>query len=130
MDKIQINANLCKKISANKENTTLERALADKCLDLYRIVTERSSEKRLAEDCVFAIFSQIKHTSKPAAYRELARWLAEGNGEVLNGNTCLPNWNYKRIQENDAVSETMLVRKWGEKEWHKPTREYLGLEDN
>ena len=28
MDKIQINANLCKKISANKENTTLERALA------------------------------------------------------------------------------------------------------
>ena len=42
MDKIQINANLCKKISANKENTTLERALADKCLDLYRIVAERS----------------------------------------------------------------------------------------
>ena len=62
MDKIQINANLCKKISANKENTTLERALADKCLDLYRIVAERSSEKELAKNCVFAIFSQIKHT--------------------------------------------------------------------
>ena len=62
MDKIQINANLCKKISANKENTTLERALADKCLDLYRIVAERSSEKLWAENCVFAIFSQIKHT--------------------------------------------------------------------
>lgn len=62
MDKIQINANLCKKIAANKENTTLERALADKCLDLYRIVAERSSEKTRAEDCVFAIFSQIKHT--------------------------------------------------------------------
>jgi hypothetical protein len=62
MDNIQINANLCKKISANKENTPLERALADKCLDLYRIVAERSTEKRWAEDCVFAIFSQIKHT--------------------------------------------------------------------
>ena len=62
MDKIQINANLCKKISANKENTSLERALADKCLDLYRIVAERSREKDLAKDCVFAIFSQIKHT--------------------------------------------------------------------
>lgn len=62
MDKIQINSNLCKKISANKENTPLERALADKCLDLYRIVTERSNEKTIAEDCVFAIFSQIKHT--------------------------------------------------------------------
>ena len=62
MDKIKINANLCKKISANKENTTLERALADKCLDLYRIVSERSREKELAKNCVFAIFSQIKHT--------------------------------------------------------------------
>lgn len=62
MDKIQINANLCKKISANKENTTLERALADKCIDLYRIIAERSSEKALAKNCVFAIFSQIKHT--------------------------------------------------------------------
>ena len=62
MDKIQINANLCKKISANKENTTLERALADKCLDLYRIVAERSREKELAKSWVFAIFSQIKHT--------------------------------------------------------------------
>ena len=49
MDKIQINANICKKISANKENTTLERALADKCLDLYRIVAERSREKELAK---------------------------------------------------------------------------------
>lgn len=62
MDKIKINANICKKISANKENTPLERALADKCLDLYRIVVERSTEKALAEDCVFSIFSQIKHT--------------------------------------------------------------------
>ena len=62
MDKIQINANLLKKISANKENTSLERALADKCLDLYQIVAERSREKDLAKDCVFAIFSQIKHT--------------------------------------------------------------------
>lgn len=62
MDKIQINANLCKKISANKENTPLERALADKCLDLYRIFAELSSEKALAKNCVFAIFSKIKHT--------------------------------------------------------------------
>lgn len=62
MDKIQINDNLCKKISANKEITPIERALADKCLDLYRIVEELSTEKRFAEDCVFAIFSQIKHT--------------------------------------------------------------------
>lgn len=62
MDKSQINANLCKKISSNKENTPLERALADKCLDLYRIVADRANENARAENCVFAIFSQIKHT--------------------------------------------------------------------
>lgn len=61
MDKSQINANLCKTISANEQNTPLERALADKCLDLYRIISERANEKARAENCVFAIFSQIKH---------------------------------------------------------------------
>ena len=79
MDKSQINANLCKKISANKENTPLERALADKYLDLYRIVAELLSEKALAKNCVFAIFSQIKHTYKLRKLRkELDKFKVEG----------------------------------------------------
>ena len=85
---------------------------------------------------VICQYSTWKHCaeipeSKPKSVtnRELSRWLAEGNGEFLNGNTCLPNWNYNIIQENDSVSETMLVRKWDDTEWHKPTREYIGLKD-
>lgn len=85
--------------------------------DGFRVITERSAWRHCAE------IPEIL-----ATYRELARWLSGGNGEVLNGNTCCPNWNYHRIQENDSVSETMLVRKWDDTEWHKPTREYLGLE--
>ena len=36
---------------------------------------------------------------------------------------------FDEIDENSPVSDSVLVRKWGDKEWHKPTREYLGLED-
>ena len=36
---------------------------------------------------------------------------------------------FDEIDENSPVSDATLVRKWGDKEWHTPTREYLGLED-
>ena len=97
-------------------------AIIDRGADSFPVICQYSTWKHCAE--IPAVTE-----SKLVTYRELARWLAEGNGEVLSGNTCLPNWNYNRIQENDSVSETMLVRKWDDTEWHKPTREYLGLED-
>ena len=68
--------------------------------------------------------------SELVTYRELAHWLAKGNGEVKNANTICPNWNYWDDQENCIVKNSLSVRKWDETEWHKPTREYLGLEDN
>lgn len=67
--------------------------------------------------------------SKPVTYRELARWLAKGNGEVMWANNVLSNWNYSTDEENKALDESLSVRKWDDMEWHKPTREYLGLED-
>ena len=66
---------------------------------------------------------------KPVTHRELARWVAEGNGEIKNENSVCPNWNYWVEKENKAISDRLLVRKWDETEWHKPTRDYLGLED-
>ena len=66
---------------------------------------------------------------KPVTHRELARWVAEGNGEINNDNSVCPNWNYWVENENKAIYERILVRKWDDTEWHKPTREYLGLED-
>lgn len=67
--------------------------------------------------------------SKPVTYRELARWLSKGNGEVMWANTILSNWNYSADEENKALDESLSVCKWDDEEWHKPTREYLGLED-
>ena len=66
---------------------------------------------------------------KSVTYRELARWLSEGNGEVMWANNVLSNWNYSTDEESKALDESLSVRKWDDTEWHKPTREYIGLED-
>lgn len=67
--------------------------------------------------------------SKLVTNRELARWLSEGNGEVMWANNVLSNWNYSTDEDNKALDESLSVRKWDDTEWHKPTREYLGLEN-
>lgn len=63
---------------------------------------------------------------KPVTYRELARWLAEGHGEVKGTNYVCTNLSYAI---NCDIPKIFSVRKWDDTEWHKPTREYLGLED-
>ena len=81
--------------------------------------------------CQYATFSHCAEIPepKPVTYRELARWLAEGNGEVMWANNVLSNWNYSTDEENKALDESLSVRKWDDTEWHQPTREYLGLEN-
>lgn len=70
--------------------------------------------------------------SKPVTYRELAKWLAQGNGEMRK-DTCMATvysfLSYDNSLANNLVNAYIEVRKWTDTEWHKPTREYLGLED-
>ena len=91
----------------------------------FRVITENASWRHCAE------IPEVNE-SKLVTYRELARWLAKGNGEVKNAGTICPNWNYYDYyddEENKPVKDSLLVREWDDTEWHKPTREYLGLED-
>ena len=88
----------------------------------FRVITENAAWRHCAE-----IPKVIE--SELVTYRELSRWIAEGNGEVKYSNTVLTNWNYSINDENKFVSENFSVRKWDDTEWHKPTREYFGLED-
>lgn len=65
-----------------------------------------------------------------ATNRELAKWLVLGNGQYqVSGGRIWTEHHYDIGQDDDACSNFIKVRKWGDKEWHKPTREYLGLED-
>ena len=65
-----------------------------------------------------------------ATNRELAKWLVLGHGQYqVSGGRIWTEHHYDIGQDDDACSKFILVRKWDDTEWHKPTREYLGLED-
>ena len=99
-------------------------------LDVYAI-TSRKDFPVICENSNWRHCAEIPKVpeSKLVTYRELARWLSEGNGEVMWSKTICSNWNYSNDEENKALDESVSVRKWDDTEWHKPTREYLGLED-
>ena len=70
-----------------------------------------------------------EESSEQATVLQLAKWVATGNGLLKRG-CCITNYvSFDEIDENSPVSDATLVRKWGDKEWHKPTLDYLGLED-
>lgn len=99
-------------------------------LNVYAIVNRKGC-RVITENAAWRHCAEIPKVPELelVTYRELARWLAEGNGEVMWANNVLSNWNYSTDEENKALDESLSVRKWDDKEWHKPTREYLGLED-
>lgn len=100
-------------------------------LDVYAIVNR--GEDSFPVICKYSTWKHCaeipESKSKPVTYRELARWLAEDNGEVMWSNAVYTEWSYINDDENKAINESLSVRKWDDTEWHKPTREYLGLED-
>lgn len=77
-------------------------------------------------------------TEKPAprraTNRELAKWLAQGNGEwgiskfgVIEKAGI--GWFYDTGYEKQTLQSEFRVRKWDDTEWHEPTVDYLGIED-
>lgn len=77
---------------------------------------------------------------------ELARWLSQGNGEVLTlmGMSNNPKhyremvtttWHYFSGCHADEVDygfegqRCKGIRKWGDPDWHDPTIDYMGIED-
>ena len=99
-------------------------------LNVYAIVS-RKDFPVICENTTWRHCAEIPKVpeSKPVIYRELVRWLSEGNGEVNDDGVVYSNYYYYTYQENNPINDSILVRKWYDTEWHKPTREYLGLED-
>ena len=99
-------------------------------LNVYAIVS-REDFPVISENVPWRHCAEIPEVT--VTYRKLARWLAEGNGEVkdtLNDKGAIyTSQFYLEGQENNAVEDSVYVRKWDDTEWHKPTMEYLGLED-
>ena len=100
----------------------------------FRVITERSAWRHCAE---------IPEQPKLATVRQLAQWVRK-NGEVryeflhIGPVIITSDLHYEPGEEDKEVScmekrkfnaTKVYVRKWKDTEWHKPTREYLGLED-
>ena len=64
-----------------------------------------------------------------ATNRELARWLANGNGELIEPHRITSTFSYCPGEDNTPVLNHYQIRKWNDTEWHEPTVDYMGIEE-
>lgn len=79
----------------------------------------------------FVKCAEIPEEPKPrrATNRELSRWLAQGNGEIIQPHCISQHFSYCPGEENETVENHYEVRNWADTEWHEPTVDYMGLEE-
>lgn len=84
----------------------------------------------IAKEGDYQYCAEIPEESTPrrATNRELARWCAQGNGENTDGCWVYHVHCYPKAAENNEVSESIVVRKWNDVDWHEPTVDYMGIE--
>lgn len=71
-----------------------------------------------------------KPEPRRATNRELAKWLAQGNGEVQDKSALyctFTSLNYGPKLEDHPVIDHYKIRKWDDTEWHEPTVDYMGM---
>lgn len=74
-------------------------------------------------------------SSSTVSNRELARWIAQGRGElvfayegkVLDDSAAVHSYEYEWVDSDKPVPSSVLVRSWAHVDWVPPTRSYLGL---
>ena len=73
----------------------------------------------------------VKH--RYATNLEFSRWLSQGNGQVRTDTDC-GNIDtaifYDDKCDDTPVRDGLMARKWGDKEWHEPTIDYLGIKED
>lgn len=110
---------------AHEEGKTIQYLVGEKWDDLHEPIWKYESEcYRIKPD----------EPNRTVTNRELARWLAQGNGECTEKGirdtsiNCYANFDYPSLFQDDPIPDSFLIRKWEDEEWHEPTREYMGLD--
>ena len=99
---------------------------------VYAYLPERSSPAqgtKYAWDHCAEIPEELK--PRRATNMELAKWLAQGNGQYSEEDETYI-WTYFAYVDGDddcECSKYILIRKWDDKEWHEPTADYMGLKE-
>lgn len=73
--------------------------------------------------------NDVKQNDKFCTNRQLAKWLAQGNGESMTGEFVSTYHIYEVGDLNDEVGN-FLVRRWDDKDWHNPTLDYMGIKQD
>lgn len=109
---------------AHEQGKTIQVLQDNRWMDWYNPQWETSRSYRI---------KPVEET--PVSRRELARWLAQGNGEYCwhdsedgHISQCGIELRYYAENANEKVVQ-VKIRKWEDSEWHTPTREYMGLEE-
>lgn len=61
--------------------------------------------------------------------RDLAKWLARGKGEWTKSSSFDSSTSFKYLKEygNYPIDGRILIRRWDDEEWVKPSKEYMEL---
>jgi hypothetical protein len=63
---------------------------------------------------------------------EFSRWLSKGCGQIhtdSDGGFIDTAILYDDKCDDSPVRDGLMARKWGDKEWHEPTIDYLGIKE-
>ena len=112
-------------------NTSYDRPIER---EVCAIIPYRSSGSVITTCGAYQYCAEIPKKPEPrrATNRELAKWLAQGNGEVKYASQYAVKIHieYGTKCDNDPCHESFKVRKWDDTEWHEPTVDYMGIEVN
>lgn len=109
-------------------DTDVERlnGIMEGCLILGYINGCWRDENELSWNHVYPI-EWNKKPKKRMTNRQLAKWLAKGNGERSSDKLAnsYHQHDYPKSEANDFVDECILVRKWDSEKWVEPTVDLL-----
>lgn len=74
--------------------------------------------------CCFQFFRPLLEANELMTNRQLAEWLAKGNGEYSHEEISVAGSirEYLKVKANDTVQDNIRIRRWRDTEWVKPTK--------
>ncbi len=80
---------------------------------------------------IYPYCAEIPEAPKPrrATNRELAKWLAQGNGEICDTSYNKVHAKIHFDYEVDSIEcdSRYRIRKWNDTDWHEPDVAYMGI---
>lgn len=97
------------------------------------IIPYRQAGSVITTSGAFEYCAEIPKKPAPrrATNRELAKWLAQGNGQWKTDDPryAYVEYHYRIDDDDRPVTADKQIRKWDDTEWHDPTVDYIGIEE-